>query len=81
MSLLYTRSYTKFGPDRFSHFDVYWLQTNKQTDRHPDKPNLYIDWLLYIFFFGFAERNFLNILTNIFTVQVKTWMTDLMILN
>ena len=25
---------------RFSRFDVYWLQTNKQTD----KPNLYIDW-------------------------------------
>ena len=29
----------KFGPDRFSRFDVYWIQTNKQTD----KPNLYID--------------------------------------
>ena len=21
----------KFGPDRFSRFDVYWIQTNKQT--------------------------------------------------
>ena len=30
---------TKFGPDRFSHVDVYWIQTDKQTD----KPNLYID--------------------------------------
>ena len=29
----------KFGPDRFSRFDVYWIQTNRQTD----KPNLYID--------------------------------------
>jgi len=29
----------KFGPDRFCRFDVYWIQTNKQTD----KPNLYID--------------------------------------
>ena len=29
----------KFGPDRFSRFDVYWIQTNKQTD----KLNLYID--------------------------------------
>ena len=29
----------EFGPDRFSHFDVYWIQTN----RHPDKLNLYID--------------------------------------
>ena len=36
-------SYTKFGPDRFSRFDVYGIQTNKQTNRHPDKPNLYID--------------------------------------
>jgi len=26
-------SHTKFGPDRFSRFDVYWIQT----DRHPDK--------------------------------------------
>ena len=36
-------SHKKFGPDRFSRFDVYWIQTNRQTDRHPDKPNLYID--------------------------------------
>ena len=31
----------QFGPDRFSRFDVYWIQTNKQTD----KLNLYIDYL------------------------------------
>ena len=36
-------SYKKFGPDRFSRFDVYWIQTNKQTPKHPEKPNLYID--------------------------------------
>ena len=36
-------SHTKFGPDRFSRFDVYWIQTNKQTDTQTDKPNLYID--------------------------------------
>ena len=23
----------KNGPDRFSRFDVYWIQTNKETDR------------------------------------------------
>ena len=40
-------SHKKFGPDRFSRFDVYWIQTNKQTDRQTDKPNLYID--IYIF--------------------------------
>ena len=37
----------KFGPDRFSRFDVYWIQTNKQskkqTNKHPDKLNLFID--------------------------------------
>ena len=36
-------SHKKFGPDRFSRFDVYWIQTNKQTDKQTDKPNLYID--------------------------------------
>jgi len=32
-------SHKKFGPDRFSRFDVYWIRTDKQTD----KPNSYID--------------------------------------
>ena len=32
-------SHKKFGPDRFSLFDVYWIQTDKQTDQ----PNLYIE--------------------------------------
>ncbi len=32
------RSRTK-GPNRFSRFDVYWIQTN----RHPDKLNLSMD--------------------------------------
>ena len=27
-------SHKKFGADRFSRFDVYWIQTNKQTNRH-----------------------------------------------
>ena len=36
----------KFGSDRFSRFDVYWIQTNKQTDKKTDKPNLYIDLLV-----------------------------------
>ena len=40
-SLGHARSHTKFWPHRFSRFDVYWKQTNKQTDW--DKPNLYID--------------------------------------
>jgi len=32
-------SHKKIGPDRFSRFDVYWIQTNRQTD----KAKLYID--------------------------------------
>ena len=32
-------SHKKFGPDRFSRFVVYWIQTDRQTD----KLNLYID--------------------------------------
>ena len=30
-------SHTKFVPDRFSRFDVYWIQKDKQTNRHPDR--------------------------------------------
>ena len=26
-------SHKKFGPDRFSRFGVYWIQTNRHTDR------------------------------------------------
>ena len=26
-------SHKKFGSDRFSRFDVYWIQTDRQTDR------------------------------------------------
>ena len=48
----------KFGPDRFSRFDVYWIQTNRQTD----KPNLYIDCL--------SDSEFVNILGQKVLVQV-----------
>jgi len=33
----HVRSYTKFGPDRFSRFQVYWIQTDRQ------RPAKYID--------------------------------------
>jgi len=46
-------SHKKFGPDRFSRFDVYWIQTNKQTD----KPNLYIDEFK-IFLLSFLDKTF-----------------------
>ena len=33
----HVRSRTKFGPDRFSRFDVYWKQPNKQTNKQTDR--------------------------------------------
>jgi len=29
----HVRSYTKYGPDWFSRFDVYWIQTDRQADK------------------------------------------------
>ena len=29
----HARSHTKFGPDWFSGFDIYWIQTERQTDK------------------------------------------------
>ena len=34
-------SHKKFGPDRFSRFDIYGIQTDRQTPKQTDKPNLY----------------------------------------
>ena len=33
------RSHKKFGPDRFFPFDVYWMQTDRQTDRQTRNTN------------------------------------------
>ena len=43
----HVRSLVKFGPDWFSRFDVYCIQTKKTTtkNRHPDKPNIYLDYI------------------------------------
>ena len=56
-SLGHVRSHTKFGPDRFTLFDVYWIQTDRQTD----KQSIYIDIILSgaylgIFFFRGGGR-------------------------
>ena len=40
------RSHTKFGPDRFSRFDVYWTQTNRPTSKQTSKVYIYISILL-----------------------------------
>ena len=46
-------SHKKCGPDRFSRFDVYWIQTDRQTDKQTDNPNLYIDISFFIFLLSF----------------------------
>ena len=35
-------SHKKFGLDRFSRFDVYWIQTDKQTNRQTDRQAKFI---------------------------------------
>ena len=35
-------SHKKIGPDRFSPFDVYWIQTNKQTDKQTERQAKFI---------------------------------------
>ena len=35
-------SHKNFGPDRFSRFDVYWIQTNRQTDKQTDRQAKFI---------------------------------------
>ena len=35
-------SHKKFGPDRFGRFDVYWIQTDKQTNRQTDRQAKFI---------------------------------------
>ena len=61
----FVRSLKKFGPDRFSRCDVYWIQTNRQAKFIY---RLYITRLLWnqltskgnlgpIFFFTFVKSN------------------------
>ena len=60
-------SHKKFGPDRFSLFDVYWIQANKQTD----KPNLYIDNPLKTSMYPIKYSVSYNIYPNIFRHHLK----------
>jgi len=42
-------SQKKFGPDRFSRFDVYWIQTNRQTNKQTDRQAKFIDRSIYLY--------------------------------
>ena len=35
-------SHKKFGPDRFSRFDVFWIQTDRQTNKQTDRQAKFI---------------------------------------
>jgi len=48
-------SHKKFGPDRFSRFDVYWIQTNKQTDKQTNRQAKFIYRILKVFFVKFLK--------------------------
>ena len=53
-------SHTKFGPDRFSRFDVYWIQTNRQTDKlnsYIDKHHFILQTYIYIYFAPWKPSN------------------------
>ena len=45
MNFKNTPAHSKFGPDRFSRFDVYFIQEYRQTDKQTDTQakNIYID--------------------------------------
>ena len=58
-------SQKKFGPDRFSRFDVYWIQTDRQTNKQTDKPNLYIDLSKSIDFFIFFNLQIFTFKKNV----------------
>ena len=60
-------SHIKFGPDRFSRFDVYWIQTNRQTD----KPNLYLDIARISVEKWTGAAGFLELDCRIFTTKKK----------
>ena len=65
-------SHKKFRPDRFSRFDVYWVQTNKQTPKQTDKPNLYIDKMKYFptDIFNFLGRSVFWEMQNLFPIGI-----------
>ena len=39
----HVRFHTKFGPNRFTRFDVYWIKKNKHPNRQIDKQSIDID--------------------------------------
>jgi len=59
------RSHKKFGPDRFSRFDVYWIQTNRQTDKQTDRQAKFIYRFLNIWFFSIDVNN-IHIWNNVY---------------
>ena len=59
----------KFGPDKFGHSDVYWIQTNKQTNRQTDKQRIYI----YAWKWGRISKNF-NILKAENRSSMQKWI-------
>ena len=64
-------SHKKFGPDRFSRFDVYWIQTNRQTDRQAKFIYRYIYSTLILTKILFNKLN--GILYNLYSAHVNNY--------
>ena len=66
-------SHKKFEPDRFSRFDVYWIQTDRQTNRQTDKQTNRQAKFIYRFGLHMTEKcvRFLNEIFRVFSLENK----------
>ena len=58
------RCHTKFGPDRFSCLNVYWIQRNRQTDKQS----------IYIYKLQFAASNQLYTNIQLFHITIRNFI-------
>ena len=58
-------SHKKFGPDRFSRFDVYWIQTNRQTDKQTNRQTsqIFIEFSIKAFFSCVCTVRLIKVMT------------------
>ena len=62
-------SHKKFGPDRFSRFDVYWIQTDTQTNKQTDRQAKFIYRLHMSIFQGLFKYINLSPVAQLLTIS------------